>query len=54
MNTVYRLCEYRDGFINEIAFVEGKENAIEFLNSCNSHNEEDNVFYFAVPIQIER
>lgn len=54
MDTIYRLCEYCDGYISQIAFVEGKENAIEFLNSCNSHNENDNVFYFAIEIQIER
>ena len=54
MNTVYRLFEYRDGFIYEIAFVEGEENKNEFLKSCNSHNERNDVFYFAIPIQIER
>ena len=54
MNTVYRLCEYRNGFIYEIAFVEGEENKNEFLNSCNSHNERNDVFYFAIPIQIEK
>ena len=50
---IYRIFEFRNGILNEIAFVKSKESTKFYLNSSNLHNKNIETFYFAQKIKIE-
>lgn len=54
MQDIFRIFEVRCGVMTEIVFVATKQSTQFYLQSCNSHNTDENVFYFAQKIQIER
>lgn len=54
MSEVFRIFECRHGVLYEIAFVLGEQSTQFYLTSCNLHNTQENVFYFAEKIIIER
>lgn len=54
MQEIFRIFEIRQGMLCELAFVASKQSTQFYLDSCNSHNTEEKVFYFAQKIQIER
>ena len=51
---IYRVYEVSYGVLEEIAFVEGKENVKEYLESCNKWNKDSNIIYFAEKIKVEK
>ena len=51
---IYRIFQLDAGILRQIAFVLGKQSTQFYLSSCNSHNTDSNVSYFAQKIQIER
>ena len=53
MDSIYRVFEVNYGVLNEIAFVKGKENVKEYLESCNKWNKDSNIIYFAEEIKVE-
>lgn len=54
MQDIFRIFEVRQGVLCEIAFVATKQSTQFYLQSCNSHNTDQNVFYFAQRIKIEQ
>ena len=54
MQDIFRIFEVRNGILHELAFVAGKQSTQFYLFSCNSHNSDQNVFYFAQRIKIEQ
>lgn len=54
MKDIYRIYEVNHGILEEIAFIEGKENMKEYLESCNKWNEDRDIIYFAEKIKIEK
>ena len=54
MQDIFRIFEVRQGVLYELAYVVTKQSTQFYLESCNSHNTDENVFYFAQKIQIER
>ena len=53
MKDIYRIFECQDGVLTELVFIAGKENAIEYLASCQKHNTDETIFYFSEKIKIE-
>ena len=53
MEEIFRIFQVRDGNIQEIAFVADKQSTQFYLQSCNSHNDDEEVSYFAQKLQIE-
>ena len=51
---IYRVYEVSYGILEEIAFIEGKENVKEYLESCNRWNKDSNIIYFAEKIKVEK
>lgn len=51
---IFRIFEVKQSILTEIAFVVSEESAENYLNSCNIHNENNNVFYFAQKIKVEK
>ena len=47
MEDIYRIFEFKNGILEEIAFVKGKESTLFYLESSNSHKEDAETFYFA-------
>lgn len=51
---IFRIFQLESGILRQIAFVAGKQSTQFYLSSCNLHNTDPNVSYFAQKIQIER
>lgn len=55
MIDIYRIFECQNGELTELAFLQGKEAAASYLESCNKHNPNaENIFYFSELIHIEK
>lgn len=54
MLKIFRIFEIRNDFLFELAFVANEEIAKEYLESCNRHNKDKNVSYFAEEIKVEQ
>ena len=54
MQDIFRIFEVRSGVLYEIAFVATEQSTRFYLQSCNTHNTDENVYYFAQKIKIER
>lgn len=52
MQEVFRIFELRHGILTELAFVLGESSTQFYLESCNSHNADESVSYFAQKIII--
>lgn len=53
MQDIYRIFECQDGKLTELVFIQSKASALEYLNSCNTHNTDENTFYFAHLLKVE-
>lgn len=53
MDNIYRIFENNDGILSEIAFVSGQI-VKDYLESCNVHNEDERISYFAQKIKVEK
>ena len=53
MNDIYRIFECRHGVLTELVFIM-KESVQDYLDSCNKHNKDENTFYFAELVNIEK
>ena len=54
MEDIYRIYKVNHGILEEIAFIEGKKNMKEYLESCNRWNKDRDIIYFAEKIKIEK
>ena len=50
---IYRIFEFNNGILYEIAFVKSKDSTKFYLESSNLHNKDTNVSYFAQKIKVE-
>lgn len=53
MKDIYRIFECRNGVLFQLAFVI-QQSVSDYLNSCYKHNTNQNTFYFAQKITIEK
>lgn len=53
MLDIYRIFEYNNGTLTELAFVSTKESTKFYLESCYFHNTSPEIFYFAQKINVE-